>query len=246
MKVSQATPGTVGDVWADVETVVKQSSHLETAAQALTQSFYDCFTESVVIVRVFVTVPFGELPFANRSFVEKLADSAGRAQDLNPQVPVLSLLGTFGQEPDWTDRRLSKRHVGIPLISSSFIGSIPMISRLLKELGVSLDWVERHDREMIIRTMGRSAGLFFVEDASGARDSQGRDIIAEQDFVLSYDIKTVFGTGGAYPNGQIVILVVFCRDRFDRTIAEQFLSMTNLFMSQTAPLAASGRIFLPS
>ena len=48
-----------------------------------------------------------------------------------------------------------------PLISSEFVGAIPMISRLLKELGVPLDWVDSHDSSMIEKTMARSAGLFL-------------------------------------------------------------------------------------
>ena len=70
-----------------------------------------------------------------------------------------------------------------------------MISRLLKELGVPLDWVDGHDSSMIEKTMARSAGLFFVEDASEATDQEGRKIIAAQDFVSQYGVKGVFGIG---------------------------------------------------
>ena len=119
--------------------------------------------------------------------------------------------------------------MGIPLISAAFVGAIPMIARLIKELGVPLEWVDRHDSEMIIRTMGTSAGLFFVDDAGEATDHQGRKIIAAQDFVSSYDVKSVFGIGGAYTSGQILVVVVFCRDTLSRATAERFLALTNLF-----------------
>jgi hypothetical protein len=243
MRIDQATSSTTNELWADVEPAVRGASSLEEAAQELAKAFHERFEESVVIARVFVTVPFGELPASNHEFVRNLAESAGAADDLRPDTPVLSLIGTHGQEDNWQDRRSSQGHVGIPLISSAFVGAIPMISRLLKELGVPLDWVDRHDSEMIIRTMGSSAGLFFVDDAGDATDHQGRKIIAAQDFVAEQGVKSVFGAGGAYPEGQIIVLVVFCRDSFTRAIAERFLSVTNLFMSQTASLAQPARVF---
>lgn len=243
MNIEQSTSSTVDDIWGTIESSVKQSASLEEATQELATEFHTRFNESVVIARVFVTVPFEALPPANQDFVKALAESAGAAADLKPTTPVLSLVGTHGQEEDWNDRRKSKGHVGIPLISSSFVASIPMISRLLKEFGVPVEWVDSHDSEMIIRTMGTSAGLFFVDDAGDATDHQGRKIIAAQDFVSSYKVKGVFGMGGAYPNGQIVVVVVFCRDTMSRATAERFLAMTNLFITQTNTFAESAKIF---
>ncbi|KKK91111.1 hypothetical protein LCGC14_2716250 [marine sediment metagenome] len=42
------------------------------------------FDESVVIARVFLTVPYGELPNANQEFVKKLAESADVESELKP------------------------------------------------------------------------------------------------------------------------------------------------------------------
>jgi hypothetical protein len=148
-----------------------------------------------VVVRVFVTGPFESLPASNKEFVQGLAESAGGAADLMTGTPALLLIGTHGYEEDWNDRKKSKGHVGIQLISSAFVGAIPMFARLIKELGVSVEWVDRHDSEMIIRTMGTSTGLFFVDDAGEATDHQGRKIMAAQDFVSSHDVKSIFGVG---------------------------------------------------
>ena len=243
MKIEQATSSTVNDLWSQIESPVQAAGRLEEAAQELVSVIHRSFEESVVVARVFATVPFGSLPESNQEFVRNLAESAGAAEDLTDTVPVLSLVGTHGVEDPWKDRRLSQGHVGIPLISSAFVGAIPMISRLLKELGVPLEWVDKHDSEMIIRTMGHSAGLFFVDEASDAEDNEGRKIIAAQDFVADYGVRSVFGTGGVYGGGQIVVLVVFCRDAFARTTAEGFLNLTNLFMSQTAGLAEPEKVF---
>ena len=129
------------------------------------------------------------------------------------------------------------------MISSSFVDDIPMISRLLKQLGVPVDWVDSHDSQAIVNAIGNTVGLFFVENASQATDDQGRKIIAAQDFVSSYDVKSVFGTGGAHPNGQMVVIVVFCDDTLSKAVAEHFLTPTTLFINQTKSLVESGSVF---
>ncbi len=135
---------------------------------------------------------------------------------------MLSLLGTRGQESGWNDWRKSKGHLGIPLISSAFVDAIPMISRLLRELGGPIDRVDSHDSEIIKKTVGQSTGLFFVDDAPSATDHQDRKVIAAQDFVSTYKIKSVFGTGEAYSTGQILVNVLFCRALVPRGVAERF------------------------
>ncbi len=239
MKINQATSQMVSELLAQIEPRIQGVETLEDAAQELVATLQQKFDESVVIARAFVTVPYGSLPPENKEFVQKLAGSA----DLKPATPVLSLIGTYGQESDWRDRRKSKGHVGIPMISSTFVEAIPMISRLLKELGVPMTWVDSHDTEIIVKTMDPSGGLFFVDDAAEATDHQGRKIIAAQDFVSSYSVKSVFGTGGVYPGGQIVVIVAFCRDIFTRAEAERFLEVNSWFRNKTGSLVQSTKIF---
>jgi len=129
MQIQQATSDTITQLWSMVEPSVKQSQSLEAAAQAVAEALHTQFEESVVLARVYLTSPFDALPQTNKDFVLKLAESAGAADDLKAATPLLSLIGTHGREADWCDRRNSKGHVGIPLISSAFVGAIPMISR---------------------------------------------------------------------------------------------------------------------
>lgn len=245
MKIDQATSATLSGIWAELGPRVERAKCLEEAAQEMVAAMQTKFDESVVIARTFVTVPFSELPSSNKEFVLNLAKSAGAETELKATTPVLSLIGTYGQEADWKDRHKSKGHVGIPLISSAFVGAIPMISRLLNELGIPLEWADSHDTEIIIKTIGSSAGLFFVEDAASATDGQGRKVIAAQDFVSSYKVRSVFGTGGAYLSGQMLVLVVFCRDSLSRDIAERFMEVANLFKGKTLSLATPTKVFCP-
>ena len=243
MQITQSTSASIGDLWTGVETSITQAASLEDAAQLLATSVHQTFEESVVLARVFFTVPFLSLPTPNAEAVRQLAESAGAESDLRPTTPVLSLIGTHGQETAWNHRSNSEGHVGIPLISSAFVDAIPMIARLLKELGVPLNWIDTHGSEIIKETVGESAGLFYVEDAGSTTDHEGRKIIAAQDFVSQYNVNCVFGAGGAYPSGQIVVAVVFCRDKFPRETAEQFLSLTESFRNATKELVGNAAIF---
>lgn len=243
MQINQVTSSNITQLWEKVERYVKPSQSVETAAQAMAEALHTLFEESVVLARVYLTTPFEALPQTNKDFVQKLAESAHVTEDLQKATPVLSLIGTHGQEADWCDRRNSKGHVGIPLISSAFVGAIPMISRMLGELGVPMDFLDSHDTGIIIENIGSAAGLFFVEDAAEANDSQGRKIIAGQDFVSDYSVKSVFGIGGAYDGGQLLVIVVFCRDTFSRITAEHFLTLANLFKVNTNALVSGQQIF---
>src|SRR5215831_20207488 len=179
-----------------MSTIVCKVLNTFIVCKKLTPLVYTHFAESAILARVYVTVPFAALPPPTQAFVQALP---GAAAALTGTTPVLSLVGTQGQKVDWNDRRKSKQHGAIPLISAEFVDGIPMIARLLQELGVPLDWIDSHDAQRIVTTIAKAVGLFFVEDAAQATDQQGRKVIPAQDFVSAYGVKSVFGTGGAYP-----------------------------------------------
>src|SRR6185295_13366157 len=116
---------------AAVEAGCAHAPSLESASQASAHAIFDGFAESAVLVRLFVTLPASDLPAGIRAEAEKLAACA-------PTTPVLTLLGTYGLEVEWRDRRQSRGHAAIPLVSSAFVSAIPMMARVLEELGADL------------------------------------------------------------------------------------------------------------
>jgi hypothetical protein len=221
---------------------INGSTSLEAAAQTYTRLVYEALHESIVLLRVFATVPASELPAANRSFAAGLAESAG--QQLPDDTLVLSLLGSMGVEPAWCDRNRSTGHVGIPLVSREFVTQIPMISRLLQQLGIELDWFDRHDTAIVGRTFGLQSGVFYVEDAATATDRQGRSIIAAREFVTKYGVRTVYGVGGGYVGTPVyTTIITFCRDHVEQPQAEEFRTHIDRFKAETEVLARHGRIF---
>ncbi len=217
---------------------------LEEAAQGYMSVIYEALRESVVLARLFATIPYRDLPEPNKEFVTTLACSAGIADLIEDTTLVLSLLGSRGDKPEWNDRRQSKGHVGIPLVSSDFISRIPMMSRLLKQLGAGLDWIDVKDTALVARTFEDLGGVFYVRDAASELDSEGRKIIAAQDFVDSEGVKTVFGIGGCYMGTSMFFsTIVFLREAIDKEVAERFMLQAYKFKTATLDLVDEGKFF---
>ncbi|MBI1877719.1 MAG: hypothetical protein HYR94_05730 [Chloroflexi bacterium] len=243
-KINEVNSTAIAALQGKITNEIKVCNCLEQAAQKLTDVMYAEFQDSFVLVRLYATVPFNELPAANQAFVTKLAAAQNITSLIKDQTLVLSLLGTRGVNPAWNSRYNSKGHVGIPLASADFIEAIPMISRLLKELGLSLDWIGSQDTEIVTRSMGKIAGLFYVPDAKTAVDQKGRKIIAAQDFVAANNVKTVFGFGGGYFVGAtIVVVIAFALETIEKSKAERFMPLVNVFKTGTTSLVSNRKIF---
>jgi len=226
-----------------ITAAIQGSSTFEKASQVYTHAIYEAFKESAVLVRHFATAPYQGLPRESRAFVEQLAGEKAIKHALRNETLVLSLLGTSGVRPEWNHRLESKGHLGIPLISAAFIDAIPMMSRLLKELGLGLEWIEQHDADVVVKTMGSMSGVFFVQNAATEIDHLGRKIIAAQDFVKTHGVKSVFGFGGAYLGTHtFAVTIIFLRETIEKNKAEQFAAGVSGFKTQTIGLAKT-RIF---
>ena len=217
---------------------------IEAASQIFARGLYETFA-NCVLARVYLTLPFGQLPDDNKRAVQTLASAQGGFARLNDQTVVLSLTGTWGKEPAWRQRRMSKNHLGIPLLDPSFVASIPMVARLFEELGVGLDGLPAGRDDTARKLMGGFNGVFYVADAATTLDSRGRHIIPAQDFVSGYGVKTVFGMGGAYLGGTLAACIVFSGETIPRRQAENFASLITPFKAATSPLLRGRQIFEP-
>jgi len=233
-RITEVTTSRLKDLLNRIDERIRDCAFLEHAAQACTDLLYDEFEESLVLGRVFATIPFGDLPEPNQQFVIDMAMSANILSLINTRTPVLSLLATRGREDAWNERRLSREHVGIPLASGDFVESIPMISRLLKELGLRVHWIDQEDTEIVTGTAGMLNGVFYVPDAKTAVDQRGRRIITAQDFVSNYGVKTVFGIGGGYLASPVYITsIVFMCETIEKRHVERFLPVINALKART-------------
>ena len=153
------------------------------AAQEYMSILFDELKESIILTRLFATIPYANLPKRNKEFVMDLASSGGISDKIKDDTLILSLLASRGVKPEWNDPCNSIGHVGIPLASSDFIDKIPMMSRLLNQLGAGIDWIEEKDTKLVAQVFKSISGVFYVENAETEVDNKGRKIIVAENFV---------------------------------------------------------------
>ncbi|GAC1660061.1 MAG: hypothetical protein NVS4B13_07260 [Candidatus Elarobacter sp.] len=230
-------------LWNAIEPDLVALPTLQEVAQRFTGALYERFAGSIVLTRTFATTELRTLPPADREFVEGFARANGLAGELTESTPVLSLLGTRGVEPEWDDRRRSRGHLGIPLPSHGFVRDIPMIARLLQEIGFTPAWAGLNSG-FVTKTLANLNGIFYVGDARTAQDELGRNIIPAMDFVQRYQVRTVFGFGGSYLSGNTFIAtIVFCRDEISRREAMKFVPLIGLLKAATTRLVRRNAVF---
>lgn len=227
-------------LWQAAQSRVEAAASLEEAAQGFVDQLYTPFADEIVLLRLFMTVRYRDLSEGNRRFVDARASELGVIEGIADHTPVLTLLGSRGREPAWNDHRQSQHHLGIPLVSEAFVAEIPMVSQLLRQLGLQVDWLDRTGGDLTLRD-----GLFYVADATQAKDDQGRDIIPRQDFVAQYGVKTVFGLGGRYLLGEKNLLstIAFCNTDLAAETARLLLPVLRPYKVTTGELLKQGKIF---
>ena len=243
MKFDEVTSATIDALEKRTADEISSLETLEEAAQRFCDILYTTFEESTVLVRVFASVPFAALPATNRAFVENLVGARAK-EVLHPKTPVLSLLGTRGGMPRWNSRHLSEGHVGIPLASADFVDAIPMIASLVKQLGLAIERAQDVETAIVTQSLGRMAGVFYVDDAATAVDSKGRRIIGSREFVQEHGVRTVFGFGGAYGlTGTFVVAVLLTRESVGRGQAQRFMRLANQLKTSTMKPVTRRHIF---
>jgi two-component system chemotaxis sensor kinase CheA len=103
-------------------------------------------------------------------------------------------------------------------------------------LGGDLDWISGNDTAQVISRLGTVAGTFYVPDATTEVDARGRKVISATDFVAEHGIKTVFGIGGAFATGQLLVSIVFCDEYVPREVVEGFQAPFLRFKTASSPL----------
>jgi len=240
--------GTLAGVsWDEVErlrTVVGagQPQSLEAAAHGFVTAFAEAFVDAA-LVRVFAVMPFADVPQTEQAFARSLGGGHPRFGD---QTRVLTLLGTAGHEPSWNDRRASRGHLCIPLLDRSFVESAPMIARLLADIDVDLAGFDDGRPIATRKLLGGKNGMFYIPDASTAKDALDRYIIPDQIFVRKHGIRSVFGMGGAYLEGILILSIVFSKGEVPRIVVDRFPSLIVNFKMATANLVQKGLVFEPS
>lgn len=204
--------GAIRKLGSDAET-------MEQAAQRIIDYLYDELNDRASgeklcgLVRLFKTHAFGDLEEGLQSWAKNLAGQ----NEVAPGTKCLTLMATRGEQPDWNDRRASGGHKAIPLLSEQMVGTIPMISQLLKQLGLEVKMVLNPDPEFILKAGEHSFNVFYVASALGSPY-----IPAQDEFVKPAGIKSVIGYGGILPTGDLFVVIIFMKRAISRRNAELF------------------------
>jgi hypothetical protein len=230
------------EIISPIKLKINQVNTLEEASRIFCEEIYTKFEQPIVLIRIFASIPYGLLPNEKKGFVVNLLRSAESKSLVKNDTKVLTLLGTYGKNPEWNLPSLSKGHIAIPLLSGSFIESIPMMNGLFNQLGVDLSFDKNSDSKN--KNTSAFSGIFYIKSANQEVDDKGRKIIANQEFVRRYNVKSVFGFGGGYiASNDFFTSIVFLSEQIKRSSAETLSLLGNNFKMVTKNLVSEERYF---
>jgi hypothetical protein len=201
--------------------VIADAPTLETSAQRACRFLYDELRgpdsgRGCALVRCYKTHPFASLDPELQQFARKVLGGGPP----HPAMKCLTLMATVGQTAAWNSRFLSQGHRVIPLPSPEIVEKAPMISQLIKELGLELSSVLQPSPEIVKQLVGKRYGVFYVEDAVGSPY-----IPAQQEFVLRFGIRSVIGFGGIMATGDLFAVILFTTVRVPASAADRFRTL---------------------
>ncbi len=200
----------------------EDSTSMEELAGKVVRYLYQEMTDlesgerSFGLVRLFKTHGYGDLDQELQRFA---AEVLGREPE--PGTKCLTLLATAGSKEEWNDRRRSKRHRSIPLLSTEMVRAFPMISNLVGQLGLEITDVLNPDPSMLVDIDQKAYNVFHVPYALGSEA-----IVDQEDFVIPEGIKSCLGFGGMLPSGNLFAVVMFSKVPIIPTVAAMFQTIS--------------------
>jgi len=195
---------------------------MEEASNRIVRYLYENFCtkptgeKSCALVRLFKTHPYEDLEV-------ELAEYARSMLDHYPPLPAMkcmTLLATVGEQTEWNSRHTSVGHKAIPLASESVVAQIPMISQLIRQLGLDIKTVINPGPDLLVEIEQRKYNVFYVPEAIG-----NPYIPAQDSFVIPFGIKSVLGFGGLLPSGNLFAIIMFLKVQIPHSTAQMFSTL---------------------
>jgi hypothetical protein len=176
----------------------------------------DTGAHSCALVRFFKTHAYAELETELRDFARGMLHD----QTPEPSMRCLTLLATAGERPEWNFREASVSHKAIPLVSEELVSKFPMISNLVRQLGVEVEALLNPTPDLLVESESSSFNVFHVLDAR-----KSAYIPDQVDFVEPFGIQSVLGLGGMLPRGDIFAVILFSKVPIPRETAQLFRTL---------------------
>lgn len=214
-----------------------EATSMEEAADAVARFLRSQFVQkatgelSCPLVRVYKTHPFERLETGIQDKARTASPDGAR-----DGVQTLTLLATSGARPEWNDRRASEHHGAIPLPDAAAVGRLPMVGRLVQQLGVGVDLLVQPGDRFFTDADQVTYNVFHVREAAGS------PYVPDQDFVEEHGIRSVLGFGGVLPSGYVFAVIMFATDEIPPETAELFRSIALMVKLVLLPFV-EGRVF---
>lgn len=167
------------------------------------------------LVRFYKTHPYASLPSDDRAFALRLLGG----DKPSPGLKCLTLLATAGDEPAWNDRKHSRGHRVIPLVSVQMVEGAPMIAALIRQFGLDIAAVVSPPK-MVDSLAGKTYNVFHVAEARGSSA-----IPAQEEFVIPYGVRSALGFGGVLRSGDLFAVIMFTKVPITEDTASRFRNL---------------------
>ena len=201
---------------AGIRSVAQDAPTLEDAASAITAYLYESTRDAprqapaCALVRFYRTIRLAEL----EPRLQREAASVVAPIPLTAETRCLTLLGTTGAEKAWNSRRESRGHSVIPLQSPQAVSQLPMVARLISQLGMTVEALTAGETRPEVAT---APNVFYVPQALGSRY-----VPVQEGFVQPYGIRSVLGFGGTLLSGDLFGVILFSRVTIPKPTADLF------------------------
>ncbi len=212
---------------------------MEEAANRIVSHLYDNLVEkesgqkSCALVRFYKSHPYGELDEGLQQFARGVLGAAPES----PDMKCLTQLATVGEQQQWNSRANSAGHKAIPLASEQVIASIPMISRLIQQVGLEVSAVVKPEAAVIGDLAEKTFNTFYVQQAPGSQY-----IPAQDEFVIPFGIQSVLGFGGILTSGELFVVIMFSKTPIPPHTAEHFRALAPKVKEAVLPFVG-GKVF---
>jgi hypothetical protein len=226
----------------ELRTLAEDCPTMQSAGQRCISRLYEEFEESVVLVRLFATLPFAFLPAREQAFARRVADKKGLLPSLNEDTIVVTLLASRGSSPQWDDPGNSRDRLAIPLLNASCLDVIPIVGRVLSGAITEVPWLTKQETLLMRESMGKMSQLILIEDARTARSGDGHSLVSAEDFVKANGVRSVLALGGKYLNGTALALILFTRETLTEDQVSKFTTIINTVKSATMKVVMDCKI----
>ena len=167
-------------------------------------------------MRFFITYPYEKLDSELRRHTRTVLGG----KDLHdPGLRCQTLLASAGIEPDWNDRRRSRRYKVLPL-TEQIVDAVPMYAQVKDIFGIIMNREVSQDPQLLVELEHETYNVLHVMDVPG------NPYIPDQEhLVLPYGIRSVLGLYGMLPSCNLFTMLVFSKAQIPRETSEYFKTL---------------------